>query len=86
MSKRIHIPKAKPGELRAVWGRPDPGEPPCVCYAWGGQGADKSDSRLLMEAIEGLAVIDGHPLAKELEARGYDLTTLRFSIRMKEAD
>jgi hypothetical protein len=28
---------------------------------------------------------DGRTLAQELEARGYDLTTLRFSIRKKQA-
>lgn len=86
MSKRIHVLKAKPGELRAAWGRPDPGEPPCVCYAWGGHGASKPDGRVLAEALEGARVFDGSPLLKELEARGYDLTTLAFSIRVKEAD
>lgn len=29
---------------------------------------------------------DDHTFAKELEARGYDLTTLKFSIRKKEKD
>lgn len=83
MKKRIHVPVAKPGQLLARWGRVEPGEPPSVVYAYGAAGACKADSRVLMEALEGARVFENRSLVQELEARGYDITTLRFSIEIK---
>lgn len=81
MSRRFREPVAKPGELIAAYGRVD-GELQ-IGYAWGGAGASKPDSRILMRALEDLPVYEGKTLAEELKARGYDLTTLRFSIRLE---
>lgn len=81
MSKRIHTPRAKPGQIIARWGRPGPREYPEVVYAWGGDGAAKSDARILSNALEGPMEHRENGLLKELEARGYDLTTLKFSIQ-----
>jgi hypothetical protein len=84
MSKRIPVPKAKLGQLVARWGRPSTNESPDVVYAWGGSGADKSDGRCLMNALESAPTSSGRGLLSELESRGYDLSTLRFSISLKE--
>ena len=83
MLKRIRIPTAKPGELKACYGRAERGDTPDLCYVWGGEGAASADGRVLSQALEGAEVFDGKNLRQELEARGYDLTTLRFSIQQK---
>lgn len=74
---------ANPGELKAAFGRDESGGLD-IQYAWGGHGAQKPDARVLCNAIEEAKVFDGRSLSQELERRGYDLTTLRFSIRMKD--
>jgi len=81
--KRIHTLTAKSGQLRAGWARPDPGEPADLCYAWGGEGAAKADGRTLSHAFEGMRNSEGLSLREELEQRGYDITTLKFSIEQK---
>lgn len=84
-------PKAKPGELVMRWGKM-PNDSPEMCYAWG-DGASRRDMVLLH-----IAIASQHPdlavsplfskmnpsLLEELEARGYDLTTLKFSIFKKQ--
>jgi len=85
MPKRIHTLTAKPGQLRAGWARPEPRETPDLCYAWGGDGAAKSDARIVSEAIEEAHIYDGSSLRSELERRGYDITTLKFSIEKKSS-
>lgn len=84
--KRTRVPKPKPGVLEAMWGKPSRGDDASIVYVHGGGGSSKPDGRILCNAIEGLHVCDGKSLAQELEARGYDLTTLRFSIRMKRPE
>ena len=81
--KRIRIPTAKPGELKACYGRAERGDTPDLCYVWGGDGASSPDGRVLCEALENVHVFDGKSLRQELEARGYDIKTLRFSIQQK---
>ena len=39
---------------------------------------------MLSEALEHLDVFEGKSLVQELEARGYDISTLRFSISLKQ--
>lgn len=78
---RLHVPRAKPGELVAKWGRPEPGEAAELVYSWGGAGATKSDAYIVVDALERCRVMDDRSLRAELEARGYDITTLRFSIQ-----
>lgn len=77
--KRFRTPRAKPGELVAAYGRVD-GDL-AIGYAWGGQGAQSPDGRILSTALEGAIIHGGRTLVEELESRGYDITTLRFSIR-----
>jgi hypothetical protein len=91
MPKRYRTLKAKPGELRAYYGKPDRWSGPDVCYAWG-PGVSKSDARLLHNVISSdrleldfpnLGHKFGPSFIAELESRGYDISTLRFSIQMK---
>jgi hypothetical protein len=84
MGRRWRVPEAKPGELLARFGRQSRWDSPEIVYAWGAGGASKPDSRILSTALEEAPVYDGRSLCDELERRGYDLTTLRFSIRVKE--
>ena len=86
MTKRIHIPVAKPGQLLAKWGRPDRGEDPAIVYAHGAAGATRPDARVLSDAVEGLKNCYGRTLAEELEYRGYDMTTIRFSIEQSNTN
>lgn len=83
MPKCIRPLTAKPGQLRAGWSRPEPGCPSDLCYAWGGSGAEGSEGRLLSRALDELPVFEGRSLREELERRGYDITTLKFSIDLK---
>ena len=89
--KRLRKPKLKDGELRMYWGR-EPYCAPDVMYAYQGDSAMRRDARLLHFYL-GCRHPDPHvtplfskmnpSLIEELEARGYDLTTLRFSIMKK---
>jgi len=72
------------------WGKL-PNEEPDMCTAWGA-GLSKRDGALLhyMLASKRMRWRDGVPtfepsFLEELEARGYDLTTFRFSVRKKQA-
>lgn len=81
--KRRRVPVAKPGTLRVSWGIPEAGEPADILYT-NGEGVARSDSRLLCWAFE-TAIVDRHrSLRQELEARGYDLTTLKFEISKRK--
>jgi len=87
MGKRYRSPKAKPGQIKAQWGKV-PHEIPGICYAWGGGGASCADVRLLDYALSGrrYSPIDktwSDSFLEELEKRGYDLTTLKFSVEKK---
>ena len=90
-------PKIRPGQLRLWYGRID-GDSPDVCGGWGGAGADKCDSHLMMGLFTSkrLALVYGEEARKlgsnykwersfieELEARGYDISTIQFSIQRK---
>lgn len=49
---------------------------------WGGAGADKSDGSWLNSWLSFHHGFDG-TFINELEARGYDIATLRISVRRK---
>lgn len=93
--KRWRAPKAKPGELKACWGKLHHYDPDLV-FCWG-DGTSRADSALLYcvfsskreraahteeELRRGRVVFDDSFL-EELEKRGYDITTLKFSIQKK---
>lgn len=83
-TRKPRVPKVKPGQLRATWGKTAPDDWPDVVYVWGGSGASRPDGRILSRAFEEVEIFEGRTLRKELEARGYDITTLEFSIMKKE--
>lgn len=92
MNKRLRKPKLKDGELMMYWGRESPGESPDMIFAWQGDITMRRDTRYLH-----LVLATQQPdlfttplfskmnpsFLEELESRGYDLTTLRFSVRKK---
>ena len=81
--KRWRVPVPKPGHLLALYGRTDRFNSPDLVYVYPNRNI-KCDSRVLMHALEEVPVYDGKSLREELEARGYDITTLKFSIKLKD--
>lgn len=91
--KRLRRPKLKDGELRMYWGR-EPHDAPDVMYAWQGYEGGRADTRLLHyylgskrpdTSVTPLFSKMMPSLIEELKARGYDITTLQFSIMKKPA-
>lgn len=90
--RRYRTPTAKPGEIKIVYGKADRYSRPDLCVAWG-DGVDmKPTARLVMNALEGKRMTRAFPsmdvtyepsLIEELETRGFDITTLRFTIQRK---
>lgn len=89
--KRFRRPKLKSGELRMYWGKL-PHDNPDIVVEWQGEASMKRDSHFLFYALgHDKPDINAKPLFskmepsffKELELRGYDLTTLKFSIMKK---
>jgi hypothetical protein len=82
--------KARPGELRMFYGRLPDDSSPDVCFAWG-DGCSKRDGALLHWIIgsKRAPAVPGREwepsLIEELESRGYDLSTISFSIKKKES-
>ena len=80
--------KAKPGQLRMFYGRLPDDSAPDICYSWG-DGCSKRDGALLnwVMASERPGLLPGDPyfpsLLKDLESRGYDISTLEFSIKKR---
>lgn len=70
-------PRAKAGQLKAQWGKL-PDESPDIVYAWG-DGCSKRDGALLNYFFTHTPN-KAESLLKELEDRGYDIRTLKFSI------
>lgn len=76
-----------------------PGDTPDIFYAWGGDGARRCDGALLNYVFtqKRLRLVYGDEqkqngglnwkfdssFLEELESRGYDITTLKFSIQRK---
>lgn len=75
---RLRTPKAKPGELLVKYGKEFGDEDLFFCF--GGSGATSRDSKLLMIAFE-RPMQHGVTLRQELINRGYDITTLKFTIQ-----
>lgn len=90
--RRWRSPTAKPGEIKIAYGKVDRYSSPDLCVAWG-EGTDmKCTARLIMDALNQKPMgykfptmeIEYHPsLIEELEARGFDITTLRITVQKK---
>jgi hypothetical protein len=89
MPKRYRIRLYQPGVLRAYWGICDPGDRPelvanglkgdagTLLHCWNRREIYPPLTALVMKT-------DSAPsFMQELEDRGYDLTTIRFSIKKK---
>ncbi len=83
MKKRYRTPKAKEGELLVKYGN-DGGDID-LFYCYQGDATMKRDSKLLSYAFESIDILGDGCLRKELENRGYDITTLKFSIMKKQS-
>ena len=78
-----------PGELMMMWGYAD-GDGPDIAY-YGGDGTSRTGQRLLHSVLSCPRMVPDlssssrfsfdPSLIDELKSRGYDLTTLKFSIR-----
>ena len=88
---RFRRPVLKDGELRIQWGKL-PHENPDIVYSWQGEHTMKRDTAFLCYVLGSKRPdpLKDQPFAhmqpsvwEELDARGYDLTTLRFSIMKK---
>jgi len=82
--RRWRQPIPKPGILDARYGKPH-FDAPDLLYT-NGAGTVCADARMLSKAFEAVAVHNGNTLRQELESRGYDITTLRFSIELANKD
>lgn len=83
MPKRFRTPKAKEGELLVKYGKS--GGELDLMYCWPDNDYGmKHDAKLLMHAIEREAILlNGKSLRHILTERGYDITTLTFSIKKR---
>ncbi len=80
--KRFRAPKAKPGELKVAYGKHE-GDLD-IFYCHGGEGAARCDARMVASYFEGLKGAFERNMKTELMARGYDITTIKFSIQQKK--
>ena len=89
MPKRYRVRPYQPGTLRAYWGISEPSEDPVLIANGIKQDAGTLlhcwNRRELYPPLTALVMkTDSAPsFMQELEARGYDLTTIRFSIKKK---
>ena len=79
MSKRYRRVKAKPGELKVAYGKGSYGSETDLFYAWG-EGVHKGSANVLSHFLEEIKD-GGLTLRQELQERGFDITTLKFSIQ-----
>lgn len=82
-TKRLRAPTAKEGELLCKYGKYLGEESLFYCYPANSCGM-RRDSRVLANAFESVKIFEDKTLVKELEDRGYDITTLKFSIKKKK--
>jgi len=81
MKKRYRTPQAKDGELLVKYGQEYGDRDLYYCYPENECGM-KRDSKMLMLAFERpLPLLDDKSLRETLEDRGYDITTLKFTIK-----
>jgi len=94
MTKRLRPHTFKPGVLEVYWGVMKGESTPDIIYHRG-DGCARPDGHLLYSVFgckrerfdsERGQTIHDPSLLEELEARGYDLTTLKFSIKKKQPE
>lgn len=85
MTKRWRMPNAKPGELKIAYGK-ERHDSPDIFFCFGA-GTSKRDTNMLMHFFYHAKLPEnGRGLIDELTTRGFDVTTIKFSIqKLKEA-
>lgn len=83
--KRVSTPHAQPGQLLVQWGLGEPGNGPDLQFCFG-EDTGRRDNAVILSAFGITLNSLGKTLKQELEERGYDLTTLKFSISKKAED
>lgn len=80
--KRYQKPRLKPGRITVQYGKIEHNDPDLI-FSWG-PGCSRADAHYLHHVFSderfGPSGERYRSLVDELEARGYDITTLRFSI------
>lgn len=82
--RRIYQIDAKPRTLKIAWGKLDVFSYPGLVYAHGGDGTSGRDVHMLMSIFEDS--MREPNLVSILKERGYDITTLKFSIALKPVE
>lgn len=80
MKKRYGTPRTKPGQIKVQRGKLDAAIDICIYY---GEGVPRCDRALIFNKLGSGSSYREKSFFEELEARGYDLDTLRFSIEKK---
>jgi hypothetical protein len=90
--KRLRKPKIENGELQIYWGKETRRHNPDIIFSWQGDSSMKRDAAFLHYYLASkkpdlfakpLFSVMKPSFFEELEERGYDLATLRFSIKRK---
>lgn len=86
--------KAKPGEVLFIFGRLAGESGPDLVGMWGGDGATKRHANAVMYGFTRPRIEDdqtrhtgwkfGNSFLADLDAAGFDTTTIEFSIRVKQ--
>ena len=87
MKTYLKVPKPIDNTLVVRWGRSPDDDSEDICYTWG-NGTKKCDTALLhfmfsQGHYSPIKKTFGKNLFEELELRGYDLTTFKFTIKKK---
>ena len=76
---RGRMPSPKTGQIKVAWAT-ERGDRPSHQFCWKGDPLMKRDVNLIMSHFATTPTIMGTTFLKELKARGYDMSTLKFSI------
>jgi len=79
--KRYRNPKVKLGEFKACWNKLK-WDSPDICYFYG-KGA-KAASYIFHHFCHSVKNSEGRSMLDDLKAYGFDITTLKFSIKATE--
>jgi hypothetical protein len=76
---RGRMPNPKPNQLMVGWAAERHDEP-TLQFCYGGGRVGPRDNNMLMSAFHTAKLPSGNTFVEELIERGYDLSTLRFSV------
>lgn len=85
MTKRWRAVTPKEDQLKVAYGRDPDSKDVELQYCWGpNEGGGKRAVNMMIHHWNHLKGHDGKSFIEELEARGYDITTLKFTIEKKK--